>query len=227
MSIENQAEKEGDYDEYNNDDLKQNISFNQEMLDEEEIIVINTKENAQVIINKRTVANSIRKILNSHRFHVIIIILVAIDCLFVAGELIIDYIEMHIAKSDKNHSIFVNNLEEDKSFLLTKQSDLDLAYNNATHNSNMNHHAGHHGSRSRLARFFKILELICKYGSFSILLAFVIEICFKVVFTPKNCCKFFEIFDATVVIVSFSVNFYLLVVGVAIHALSGLMTIFR
>jgi len=196
------------------------------MLDEAEIIVNNTEENAGVTKNKRTVANSIRKILNSHRFHVIIIILVAIDCLFVAGELVIDYIEMHIAKSDNNHSIFVKNSEEDKSFLLTKQSDLDSAYKNATHNFNIIHHEGHHES-SKLAKFLKILELICKYGSFSILLTFVIEICFKVVFTPKNCCKFFEIFDATVVIVSFSVNFYLLVVGVAIHALSGLMTIFR
>ena len=72
------------------------------MQDEAEIIVNNTEENARVNTNKRTVANSIRKILNSHRFHVIIIILVAIDCLFVAGELVIDYIEMHIAKSDKN-----------------------------------------------------------------------------------------------------------------------------
>jgi hypothetical protein len=161
------------------------------------------------------IVKRIRRVLNSHRFHIVIIVLVAIDCLFVAGELAIDYIEMHLAKGN-------NDQQNDKQFLMTKQSDLDLAYRNATQNQNLNH--DHH---SPLAKLLKALEHICKYGSFTILLLFVIEICFKVIFTPRKCCKFFEIFDAIVVIVSFSVNFYLLVAGMAIHALSGLMTIFR
>lgn len=162
------------------------------------------------------IVKRIRRVLNSHRFHIVIIVLVAIDCLFVAGELAIDYIEMHLAKGN-------NDQQNDKQFLMTKQSDLDLAYRNATQNQNLNH--DHH--HKPLAKLLKALEHICKYGSFTILLLFVIEICFKVVFTPRKCCKFFEIFDAIVVIVSFSVNFYLLVAGMAIHALSGLMTIFR
>jgi hypothetical protein len=166
------------------------------------------------IVNKNSVLEKVRNILNSHRFHTIIIILVVVDCCLVAGELIIDWIEIHLEKESVN---------DDRKFLQTKKSHLDTAYRNLT--DAHSHHDDTH--KSGVAQFLKTLELICKYGSFSILSFFIIEIAIKAVVMPKNCCKFFEVFDAFVVIVSWSMNLFLMIVGVAIHALSGLMTIFR
>ena len=150
---------------------------------------------------------------NSHIFHYAIIVLVVLDCLFVIGELIIDYIEIHLSKTHN---------ESDKSIFLVNQTD-------ASHKNETDHftNASHHEHSNKLALGLKILELICKYGSFTILLIFVIEILLKATLVPRSFCKFFEIFDAFVVLVSFSMNLYLLIVGVSIHALGGLLTILR
>jgi hypothetical protein len=54
------------------------------------------------IVNKNSILEKVRNILNSHRFHTIIIILVVVDCCLVAGELIIDWIEIHLEKESVN-----------------------------------------------------------------------------------------------------------------------------
>ena len=222
MSFRKEEDNIETYDNSSNKDNQEYQEYSkmiaQQTTKPKEIQIEDDEENKENV-NDDSLVGKMRQILHSHRFHIVILILVLIDCCLVAGELIIDYIEIHMAK-DHNAS-----KGDDKSFLLTKQSDLDQAYKNATDHHHDNHGDSHHNSG--FAKFLKVLELICKYGSFSILTFFVLEIIVKFIITPKNFCVCFEVFDAVVVIVSWSVNLFLLIAGVAIHALSGLLVIFR
>ena len=205
---------------YDNFDPKKDAHEWSNMLNESSTAAHTSNETGK----QKSFIGKLRILLNSHMFHIIIIWLVVLDCLFVAGELIIDYIEIDMTKSD--HSTNTN-----KNIFNTNERELEFMYKNATgdlqtsdHNStNMHMHEPH----DTLAKFLKVLENICKYGSVTVLSVFVIEIVVKLLIMPKNFCKVFEIFDALVVLTSFSLNLYLLITGIIIHSLSGLITLLR
>ena len=150
----------------------------------------------------KTYRRLINEFLESHTFHIIVIVLVVLDCLFVAGELFIDYIELHYANAHKQKSI-------------------SLIQQNHQNNSTSHHFEG------KWSGMLNVLEITCKYGSFSILSLFVAEITFKFMIAPKSFLKVLEIFDAIVVFSGFSLNLYLLSSGVVIHSLTGILTVLR
>jgi hypothetical protein len=75
--------------------------------------------------------------------------------------------------------------------------------------------------------FLHIFEAVCKYGSISILGFFIAELAVKLIFDPKSFLKVLEILDVFVVLVSFSLNIYLLVSHLEVHAITGLITLLR
>ncbi len=172
---------------------------------------------------------TIRDTLNSPKFHLFIITLVVLDCFFVAGELIIDYIEIHISKTHPNLH------RSDLSLFTANQHDMDEMYENDTRISdnlslkknnasllNFNKH-----KEWSMLKTLKVLEKICKYSSFTILSIFVVDILVKLVVEPGKFLKVFELFDAIVVFCGFFLNLYLLKSNVVIHSLSGLITVLR
>ena len=163
---------------------------------------------------------NIQLLLNSPKFHFFIIALVVLDCLFVAGELIIDYIEIHIYSKTNSHS--------DEIFFKANPRDMDLIYENVT-SFLSNRTTLDLVSRPNFSvtRTLKILEKICKYSSFTILTIFVVDILIKVLIEPKKFLKLFELFDAIVVFSGFFLNLYLINSNVVIHSLSGLITVLR
>ena len=163
--------------------------------------------------------SKLRSILNSPKFHFFIIALVVVDCLFVAGELIIDYIEIHISKTNTHNF--------DEFYFKANTRDMDLMYENVTTNQTLS--PSNFVSKSNLStmKTLKVLEKICKYSSFTILTIFVVDILAKVLIEPRKFLKILELFDAIVVFSGFFLNLYLIKSNVVIHSLSGLITVLR
>ena len=206
-------ENEETYDNF--DPKKDDLEWSKMIKEKDKDKVIkNTKHNKSKESSQITncCTENFERIFNSHPFHGFILVLVVFECFFVAGELIVNYIETHLYKGHSEP----NN----KTFVLSKEFFSDLTFKNASEES-----IPHHDQESMT--LLEVLDLIFKYGSLIILLIFVIEILIKVTLVPRNCCKFFEIFDFFIVFTAFSLNMYLLIIGVVIHGLSGLLTILR
>lgn len=140
-------------------------------------------------------------VLNSREFHISVIVLVIIDCFGLTAELIIDHL-----------------------------NDVLLDMNSKKTSNLTDHHHDIHREPSGFgpwAPYFHFLEDIFKYTSLVILSIFLVEIALKLLFTPLNFCKILEVFDALVIIVSFSLNLYLLNKKHHIHSITGLITMMR
>jgi hypothetical protein len=120
----------------------------------------------------------IQKHLSSHKFQILIVVLVIIDCLCVAGELIIESIENtadeKIAMSKTNPRVFHSNS--------TNLTDTD------THQSLHHHSESFHHLHPVLVG----LEGLLKYASFAILSFFVF---LRLVFIPRVFLRPLEILD--------------------------------
>ena len=166
--------------------------------------------------NTNCCTEKFERIFNSHPFHACVLVLTVLECFFVAGELIVNYVEKNLYKG---HSDFTN-----KTFPLSKQTYFDLSSKNVTQEAFPSEEKFNEES----LKVLEVLELVCKYGGFIILLIFIVEILIKVTLVPRSCCcKFFEIFDFVIVFAAFSLNLYFLIVGCILHGLSGLITILR
>jgi hypothetical protein len=78
-----------------------------------------------------------------------------------------------------------------------------------------------------LMKVLHIAERTCKYGSIFILTIFMVEIIIKIIFDPKSFRKVLEILDGLVITISFSLNIFLLIKNIQVHAISGLITLLR
>ncbi len=55
----------------------------------------------------------------------------------------------------------------------------------------------------------------------------MVEIVVKIIFDPKSFRKVLEILDGLVITISFSLNIFLLINNIQVHAISGLITLLR
>lgn len=152
--------------------------------------------------------------LNSHKFHVSVIVLVIVDCFVLTAELIIDHL---------NDALKDPNFSNDK-----KDSSMSHNLTDHSHSSQDSHNS--HEKSSGFGSYgplFHVLEEVFKYTSLTILSIFVVEIILKLIFIPKIFTKPLEIFDALVVIVSFALNLYLFNKKHHIHSFTGLITMMR
>ena len=170
---------------------------------------------------QKTCRQTLTEISDSQKFHIFIISLVVLDCLFVAGELIIDYVEIQMFKSERTSQ------STNEAFLLSKEIDLDRLFNNATQHHSAFAFPGSPEPSVTLVRALKFFEKVFKYGSFCILSVFVIEITFKMVISPKKFLGILNIFDSVVVFTGFFLNLYLLNGAVVIHSLASIITVLR
>jgi hypothetical protein len=152
--------------------------------------------------------NKIRQLLNSHKFHTLIIVLVCIDCLIVTAELIIEAIDKSLQDQAR-----MNNY---KSFLQLLK---DMQVHKTLIESSQQHQKMH--------LILVKLETILKLMSFSILALFIVEILVKLILVPRNFLRFLEIFDAFVITMSFGVNLSLLIAKNDLYIFTGLFTILR
>jgi hypothetical protein len=204
-----------EYEEtYDNFDPKKDTDEWSQMIKERNKNLTNTKYKSKAS-NSNCCLKTFERIFNSHSFHAIILVLIVLECFFVAGEFIVNYIQTNLSK---DHSEQIN-----KDILLSKQSDIEMINHNSTKGSILN--PGNFEQES--VKILQVLELVCKYGGFIVLLIFVFEILVKITLVPKNICKFFEIFDVVIVFIAFSLNLYLLIKEIPIHQLSGMLVILR
>lgn len=152
-----------------------------------------------------------KRVLNSHDFHVSVIVLVIIDCFVLTAELIIDHLNDTLNDSIEHHAV--------KS--------------NTTHLTTLMPRHHHDDDESELrgfgawGPFFHILEEFFKWTSMIILTIFVVEIILKLIFIPRTFLKILEVFDAFIVVTSFLLNLYLFNKKHHIHSITGLITLLR
>jgi hypothetical protein len=114
----------------------------------------------------------IRSILQSHRFHLIILGLICLDCCCIIGEIIIDYVDLSM-------------LYEGSLTLVESLKEKCIENNNIPTHLNGSMVINHENNSSMTHQILVILEDIFKFGSITILGIFFIEIIFKVAFIPK------------------------------------------
>ena len=147
--------------------------------------------------------DSARKLLKSHKLHVAIVILIIIDCLCVAAELIISDIERH--------------LEEPES-LIIPSINLNKHGNNSNSVTEGQHVMPH--------VILRTLESIFKFTSLTILGLFTVEVIVKLLLIPREIfSSIWEIVDSIVVVLSFGLNIFLVVSH--IHNAAGLLVLLR
>ena len=143
----------------------------------DENIALSSKTN-KIMINERYEASNmscidkIRKFIKSHKFQVIIIILVVIDALAVASELILHEAEQHFIphkihacqsiNSDNNH--LVENIIANGSINNVHKVELSQ---NGSHSKHMENED--HGKHESLHTIFKVLESILTHITLIIL----------------------------------------------------------
>lgn len=165
------------------------------------------------ISSSNTKRNTLRKLLTCHRFHVIIVILVIVDCICVASELLVLELEHLIIPK--------NNACENKSL---------VAFNNSTL-KNTNHifkiHKEKQTGNYNLHMTFYVVENILKYTSTSILGLFTVEVILKIILVPNVFKRKLELIDAVIVTCTFGLNLALIILHNEADALSGLFAILR
>jgi hypothetical protein len=113
-----------EYEEtYDNFDPKKDTDEWSKMIKERNTNLTNTKYKPKAS-NSNCCLKRFERIFNSHSFHAIIIILVVLECFFVAGEFIVNCIQTNLSK---DHSEQTN-----KDILLSKQSDIEMINNSST-----------------------------------------------------------------------------------------------
>ena len=135
----------------------------------------------------------IRLLIKSHKFHVVIVTLVIIDCLCIATELLIAELAKHILNEQNHECTEKENLISTNKTHSNNSSDL--------HDLKPNH------NKSQYHAWFNIIESILRHISTLILGLFTIEVIVKLILVPEIFIKSkWEILDAFVVVFSFSIN---------------------
>ena len=170
------------------------------------------------VLHTETKKEKMRRLLTCHRFHMMIVFLVIIDCICVASELLILELERLIIPDEhaceqkpliaSNHSILNN----------TNHSTLNHTSHTVKHHDD--HHSGVH-----LA--FYVTESIFKYLSTSILGLFTIEVILKIILVPRVFKRKLEVLDAIIVTLTFALNLALIILHNELDALSGLFALLR
>ena len=167
-------------------------------------------------------------LLESHTFHIVIIVLIVIDCMCVLGEIFIDYIDIVVNTVPKTmqHSSEISQNHNHN------HNEIELKTNNHSSLSSSSSHQHQHGEHRFLHpsihEAFELMEEFFKYLSLIILTLFMIELVLKLTFIPRIFLKHkLEIMDAFVVVISFVVAISLVRVKHVIHSFSGLLTILR
>jgi hypothetical protein len=184
--------------------------------------------------SEKTFRQQAKSILKSHKFHMIIIGLIVLDCICCIGELAIDFIESEfIHKNMRFNSLSGNHIRDHQRRSAIVNASNEYVHN-GLNNSNklfdtiLDSRFAQNDNIHRLDRVLTILETCLKYTSLAILSMFLIEIIFKVIFVPKIFIKSkWEIPDAIVVISSFTINLILIHKKHAIHTIGGLILILR
>jgi hypothetical protein len=178
----------------------------------------NTKSKLKISNKLICWSKLIKELLHSHQFHKAIVMLVIIDCLCVAVELIIEHIDVYVLGYDGDKKILENTISNSNRTIIfdtiLNSTSIDFIKQN---DSNYNLHL-----------FMSVLAKILKIISIIILTVFLIEIVFKLVFLTSIFIRSkLEIFDAFIIILSLAVNFYLLFNKKLVMSIGGLLTLFR
>ncbi|CAF0817160.1 unnamed protein product [Brachionus calyciflorus] len=151
----------------------------------------------------------ITRILRSNKLHIIVILLVILDCLCISLELILDLI---ISINNDSRENFARYEQAFNSTIRKKSNYFDLV----------------HSLDAKSISILISVEHVLKFLSLSILCFFVIEIILKLIFTPREVFKsIWGILDAIVVFVSFFLDILLLRNKQLLHTVTGLLTLFR
>lgn len=153
-------------------------------------------------------AEGIKQILKSNKLHIIVILLVILDCICISSELILDLI------------ISINSESREK----TKD---DNCQNNTT-KTNLNLFKLLYSIDPNVISILISIEYVLKFIGLGILGFFVIEITLKLIYIPHEVIKsIWGILDAIVVFVSFILDILLLKNKQLLHTVTGLLTLFR
>lgn len=204
---------------------------------QEETIALKAKEN-RIIINEnyeapRTdcVAN-LRKFISSHKFHMIIIILVVIDALAVGSELLLHEIENHLIPQQLpkciNHLSQQNHVNKNVTTDLSSHDSVDTdIFQNKTHLS-LNDYKHEHHENHKLHLLFEIISSILEHITITILGIFTIEVFLKLILVPKIVFNsLWEIIDSIIVVSSFCLNLYLYFNKNEFHNATALLALLR
>lgn len=160
----------------------------------------------------REVRRFMKKVLTSHKFHVSVVVLVIVDCFVLIAELVIDHLEDALNESIGYHATkSVNHLGNHTSPISMVSSHIE-------------HKQTGFGA---WGPFFHMLEELFKFTSFTILSIFMVEIILKLIFIPRTFCKVLEIFDAFIVVSSFTLKILLFHREHRLHSITGLITLLR
>lgn len=147
----------------------------------------------------------IKRILNSNKLHILVIILVIIDCVCISVELVID---------------FVINYNKEHRHLLNIKSP------NSTSSSGLFEVLK--GIDLKSVSILASIEHTLRFVSLGILTFFVLEIVLKLTFVPDHVIKsVWGVLDAIVVCVSFILDILLLNDKQILHTVTGFLTLFR
>jgi hypothetical protein len=230
---------------------------------------INSNSTTMSIRDPNSCFGKMQKLLTSHQFHIAIVVLVIIDCLCVAGELIIEAVQGAIEKHQAHKAIYHNQqpdivapMESVKKRGSAVKTVAELVLNathnhiigspnHTTHHSIDNHHStvdnlgggyeiqgltllpegtvtpGGHHAHANMHPVLMIVEEIFKYASFIILCLFIVEILLRLIFTPKVFLHVLELLDTFVILISFSMNLFLLITAHDFYIFTGIITILR
>jgi hypothetical protein len=205
---------------------QQETEMNEEDLD------IDTESNLQrpstivtpVARQEESLYKRIGDLLSSNKFQIMIVVLVIIDCLFVAGELILESI--HSSPHDKRTVIktsdiikwCLNNNRSSESSPKNEFYILDHSSSGGSGGDSVDHDPHY------VLTFF---ETLFKYGSFGILSLFIVEILAKLIFSPGKFLHLLEVFDSIIISVSFGLNLFLFITQKDLYIFTGIITILR
>jgi len=152
----------------------------------------------------------IQAFLKSENFHKLVVILVVIDCLCVASELLLYELGRYVLANNSAHSSCTRP-NAPSTTNLTREQPFSHP-NKAPEGADL---------------FFIIFEDIFKYTSTGILSLFMAEIIVKLVIVPRIFRSKWEILDTIVVVTSLTLNVVLFALGDQMEAVTGLIVLLR
>lgn len=178
--------------------------LNKNARNESELASDEVYDNVNVKYKRLSCLKKFRNMLKSNCMNAIIIVLVVFECLSVAGEISIDYIDLRLTENYHKYKLNQTILQLD----LLKYN-LDL--------SEYDYHS-----------YLLLVQHIFKFICIIIQFIFVIEILVKFIFIPKIFfCKLIELLDAIIVFSTVSLNLYLFYQRHYIHSITGILLILR
>jgi hypothetical protein len=176
------------------------------------------------IRNPNSCVGKTQKFLLSHEFQISVVVLVVIDCLCVAGELIIESIQNAI---EKHHAI--HGRKSHSSSLTSNKTESILNHTSGFvgHEETVISPGGHHIHHDNMHPVLFVLEEIFKYASFVILCVFIVEIILRLIFVPRVFAHILELLDTCVILISFSLNLFLVITERDFYIFTGIITILR